>query len=127
MKQFIHWTGIISLVSGASLQFPAVAARLMPTESAGMLMHVFGVMAMFIGITLIICARDLGTRAPIVMWEGVLRLAGFALMTGYGLFWGGGVGLVASGILDGTVGILYLVLLPRHLRRGTVDLLFDRR
>ena len=75
MKAFVFWAAVISVVSGVGLQLPAVSAQLMPTEQPGMLLHVFGLMAAFIGATLIPCSRDLTRRGPIVAWEGVLRLA----------------------------------------------------
>ena len=55
MKAFVFWTAMVSLLSGAGLQFPAIAMLLMPTQQIGMLSHVFGLMAMFIGIAL--CSR----------------------------------------------------------------------
>jgi len=38
----------------------------MPTQSTGMLMHIFGSMAMFLGIMLMLCSRDLATRAHLL-------------------------------------------------------------
>ena len=49
MKTFVLWTGIISVLAGASFQVPEIASTPMPTEAPGMLMHLFGLMAIFIG------------------------------------------------------------------------------
>ena len=127
MKSVVFWTAMISVVSGLALQFPSLAAALMPTEPSGMLMHLFGCMAMFLGVMLIICSRDLTTRAPLVMWEGVLRVAGFGVMAGYGLWGGGGASLIGSGLFDLIVALIYFVGLPRHTGMSAIDLLLDRR
>lgn len=127
MKRFVFWTGMISVLAGASLQSPTIAAQMMPTERPGMLLHVFGLMAIFLGTMLILCSRDLLHRAPLVMWEGVLRLGGFTVMTGYGLWGGGGPSMVLSGVFDLVIGIVYLTALPRHVGRSAINLLLDRR
>jgi hypothetical protein len=126
MKQFIFWTGMLSLLAGAAFQFPALSSRLMPSEQPGMLMHVFGLMAMFQGVMLVFCARDLRNRGNLVAWEGILRGGGFAVMAGYGLFGDAGFLAVATGVFDLLIGIVYLVGLPRHLGIPLSDLLLDR-
>ena len=126
MKQFVFWTGMISVVAGVAFQFPALSAQLLPSESPGMLMHVFGLMALFLGIMLVLSSRDLGSRGPLVAWEGVLRVGGFCAMAGYGLFGGAGMLAVASGVFDLMVGLVYLVGVPRHLGLTLADLLLDR-
>ena len=91
-----------------------------------MLMHVFGLMALFLGIMLVLSSRDLARRGPLVAWEGVLRVGGFCTMTGYGLFGGAGMLAVGSGVFDLIVGMVYLLGLPGHLRVSLIDLLLDR-
>lgn len=117
---------MISVVSGLSLQFSQIAQLLMPTEQAGMVMHLFGAMAVFLGVMLIYCSRNLHARGVLVAWEGVLRLFGCAIMVYFGVLGGAGVMAVASGLFDGAVGIAYLIWLPRHLQCQVGDLLFDR-
>lgn len=99
---------------------------LMPTERQGMLMHLFGIMAVFIGITLVLCSSDLRRRGCVVLWETLLRIGGFCVMAGYGLFGGAGLPVAASGLFDLEVAVVYLVWLPRHLDVGFFDLLLDR-
>ena len=91
-----------------------------------MLLHVFGLMAMFIGATLVLCSRDLTRRGTIVAWEGVLRLGGAAVMGGYGTFGGGGLPMLAAGTFDLVVGLIYLIGLPRHLSSPLLNVLLDR-
>ena len=49
MKLFVLWTGVLSVLAGAGLQFTAVSGQLMPAEQPGMLVHLFGLMAAFLG------------------------------------------------------------------------------
>ena len=114
---------MVSLLSDAGLQFPAISMLLMPTQQIGMLSHVFGLMAMFIGIAL--CSHDLAQRGPIVAWEGMLRLGGFVVMAGYGIFGDGGLPMLSAAGFDLVVGLIYLIALPRHLRTSLTSLLFD--
>ena len=127
MKPFVFWTGIISVASGIVLQFPFLTSILMPLEQPGMSQNLMGLMAIFIGITLVICSRDLKNRGQIVVWEGVIRLFGFAIMAGYGIFGGKGISLVVIGLFDLVVGVIYLIAIPRHLGVSLKLLIFDKQ
>jgi hypothetical protein len=127
MRRFVFWTGVISVAAGVGLQSPALAAALIPSAEPGWLIHVFGVMAVFIGVMLALCSRDLRARGSLVVWEGILRLSGFAIMGYYGLFGHAGVRVATAGLFDLIVGATYLVWLPRHLQASFVDLLLDRQ
>ena len=127
MKAFVFWTGIVSILSGAGLQLPALSAYLTPGTPSGMLLHVFGPLAIFLGVMLQIYSRDLEHRGVLVAWEGVLRLAAGALMAAYGIIGDAGLVAAAAGLGDFTVGVIYLGWLPRHLGVSLVELLFDRR
>ena len=89
-------------------------------------MHIFGLMAVFLGVMLILCSRDLHSRGTLVAWEGVLRVGGFLAMAGYGLFGGAGILAAGSGVFDLIVGVIYLVGLPHYLSVSLADLLLDR-
>ena len=80
MKAFVIWTGVLSILAGTAFQFPMLSAQLMPGAAPAMLPRVFGLMAIFLGVMLVFCARDLTHRGVLVAWEGVLRLAGGAVM-----------------------------------------------
>ena len=126
MRKFVFWTGIANILVGAALQFPRVSMRLMPAEPTTMVGHLFGAIAVLTGAMLVLCSRDLKRRGTLVAWEGVLRLVGFAGMTGYGVLCDGGFPIVLSGLLDGLIGVAYLRALPRHLGVSLADLLLDR-
>lgn len=127
MKKFVFWTGMISILAGFALQWPSLAPVLMPSAEPGMLLHLFGAMAMFLGTMLIVCSRDLRNRGSLVVWEGVLRLGGFGVMAGYGLLGGGGPSVVAAGVFDLAVGLAYLVGIPRTVGIALSALLLDQR
>ena len=120
MKAFVFWTAMVSLLSAAGLQFPAISMLLMPTQQIGMLSHVFGLMAMFIGIAL--CSRPtrshrrLGGHVAIGRFcrHGRLRTSG-----------DGGLPMLSAAGFDLVVGLIYLIALPRHLRTSLTSLLFD--
>lgn len=125
MKGFIVWTGVLSALVGAGVQFPAVSSRIVPGVPTGMLLHLFGLVAMFLGVMLVFCARDLKHRGVLVAWEGVLRLVGGAFLAGFGFFGDSGTAVAVSGLGDFTIGLTYLVLLPRHLGVSLAALLRD--
>jgi hypothetical protein len=126
MRKFVFWTGIANVLAGVALQFPSVSMKFMPSVPAGMVTHLFGAIAFLTGAMLVLCSRDLKHRGTLVAWEGVLRLVGFAIMTGYGVLCDGGFPVALAGLLDGLIGVAYLVALPRHLGVSLGDLLFDR-
>ncbi len=126
MRRFVFWTGMLSLSVGLGLQLQGLAAYLMPSAEPGMLLHLAGLMAMFMGIMLVVCSRDLQQRGALVLWEGVLRVSLFAVMAIYGLFGDGGPRVVMAGFGDLVIGVIYFIGLPRHLGVTFMDLLLDR-
>jgi hypothetical protein len=127
MRRFVFWTGMSSLSVGLGLQFQGLAACLMPSAEPGMLLHLSGLMAIFLGFMLMLCSRDLRRRGSLVIWEGILRVCLFGVMGSYGLFGAGGTRLAMAGFGDLIIGVVYFVWLPRHLQVSFMDLLLDRR
>jgi hypothetical protein len=125
MKRFVFWTGLLSLAAGTGFQFSAVAAWVLHPEPAGLAGQLFGAMAMFVGIMLMLCSRDLPRYGTLVLWESLLRVGGFVILGGHGWHQGNGF-LLAMGVGDLAIGVVYLVGLPRHLGVAFIDLLLDR-
>lgn len=73
MSLFVTMTALYSIYVGVRANIRVYRAINLPPPQA-MTASVFGCMAVFIGVLLILCARDLYNRGSIVMWEGVLRL-----------------------------------------------------
>jgi hypothetical protein len=126
MKKFVLATGALSAISGLAIQFPRVAATLSLGANPPLAVRVFGLVAIFLGLLLFLCSRDLRHRGAIVAWEGVLRLVGGLLISCYGAFGGHGVLVGLAGLGDLMIGVVYLALLPRHLGCSAADLLLDR-
>jgi hypothetical protein len=126
MKAFVFWTGITNLFAGVAFQFPAFSALILPSEQPGVYMHLFGLLVIFLGTTLVFCSRDLTHRGTLVVWEGILRVGGFAVFAGYGVFGRRGIPAFLSGLFDLSIGLTYLILLPRSLSSPLADLLLDR-
>ncbi|MFN0069296.1 MAG: hypothetical protein ACKVYV_16870 [Limisphaerales bacterium] len=127
MKAFIIWTGLVSGISGVALQVPSLTAQLFPVSPPALVLRVFGLVAVFLGLMLILCSRDLKNRGVVVIWEGMLRLVGGLVIAGYGIFGDHGVLMCLAGLGDFAIGGVYLVFLPRHLGVSTLDLLLDRQ
>lgn len=117
---------MLSGISGVLLQFSPISVRLFPEVHSSMLLHVFGLVAIFLGLMLIVCSRDLKHRAVLVIWEGVLRIVGGTVIVGYGVFGGHGILMTVLGIGDFAIGLVYLVCLPSHLKISFFDLLLDQ-
>lgn len=79
----------------------------------------------YLGILLIFCSRKIKSRASIVYWEGILRIALLFLLTGYGFFGGIGIALALVGIVDLVIGSIYIFGLPRTLNVKAGNLLRD--
>jgi hypothetical protein len=126
MRKFVFWTGMASVLVGAALQCPSVSMQFMPSDPTSIAAHLFGALAFCIGAMLVLCSRDLKHRGTLVAWDGVLRLVGFVIMTGYGVLCDGGFQIALLGLLDGLIGVAYLVALPRYLGVSLTDLLLDR-
>ena len=126
MIRFVFWTGMISMLAGTALQFPRMASLLMPSERPGMLMNLFGLMAVFLGIMLIFCSRDLNRRVTWFYWKGFFELVGSLswLATEYGGTLG--MSVAVAGLFYLIVGLIYLFGLPKHRGVSFVDLLLDK-
>ena len=127
MKAFIVSTGLVSGLAGVGLQVPSVGAQLFPAPPPTLVLRVFGLVAVFLGLMLILCSRDLKHRGVLVAWEGVLRLVGGAVIAGYGFIGDYGILTGLAGLGDFAIGGVYLIFLPRHLGIATLVLLLDRK
>lgn len=127
MKAFIICTGLVSGLAGVGLQVPSLNAQLFPAPPPALVLRVFGLVAIFLGLMLILCSRDLRHRGVLVAWEGVLRLVGGAVIAGYGFIGAYGLLTGLAGLGDFAIGVVYLIFLPRHLGIPTLDLLLDHK
>ena len=127
MKAFIICTGVVSGLAGVGLQVPSLNAQLFPAPPPVLVLRVFGLVAIFLGLMLILCSRDLKHRGVLVAWEGVLRLVGGSVIAGYGFIGDYGLLTGLAGLGDFAIGVVYLIFLPRQLGIPTLDLLLDHK
>ena len=127
MRKFVFWTGIYDIVMAGSLACPWVVRMLgVPLPESYFWLWFAAVLVMYLGVLLVISSRNLKARAPVIYWEGILRLVGFLLMAGFGLFGGLGPAVVLIGVVDLIIGLVYLIGLPKALNTPAMDILLDR-
>jgi hypothetical protein len=83
--------------------------------------------ALYTGIILILGSRDLRIFGGIILWEGVLRFLGAAILTPAGLFFEYGWIVVVLGLTDLAWGIVFFAIVPRRTGLSVRDLLTGRR
>ena len=87
MRKFVSWTGVLHLVASTTFLFPSIARFLGVTvPESSFWVWTVAVSVFYLGIALILCSRDLTSRASLVYWEGILRLVAFLLFAGFGFF-----------------------------------------
>lgn len=125
MSLFVTMTALHSIYAGVRANIRVYRAGDLPAPQA-MTASVFGCMAVFIGVLLILCARDLESRGSIVMWEGVLRVVAGGVMMYFTLKDTPGTMPRTRPLFDLIVGLIYVVALPIVLERPSLHLLLDR-
>ena len=127
MPKFIFWTGVYNIVLGLGFLLPPLVEFLqVPAPASGFWVRLPATIVIYLGIMLVICSKKLRERASIVYWEGILRVALFLLLAGYGFFGGIGFAMALVGIVDLVIGLGYVLGLPRSLEVRAGDLLMDR-
>lgn len=89
MKQFVFWTGVYNILLGLGFFLPPLISFLrVPVPESGVWVQLPATIVVYLGVLLILCSRNLRSRASIVCWEGILRIAAFFLLASYGFFGG---------------------------------------
>lgn len=126
MKIFVFWTGVYNIVAGIGLFFPALFHALGVRFPVSVVWtELIGFLVVFLGLMLIWCSRDLAARGQLVYWDGVLRLVVFLHMGWFGFFGDTGPTFGAIGVIDGLIGLGYLLGLPKATGRGHASLMWD--
>ncbi len=126
MRKFVFWTGIYNIVVALTVACPWVAKLCgTPLPTSYFWLWLPSLFLIFLGILLVICSRNLKARAPLVYWDGILRIACFLLMAGFGVFGGLGAAITLLGIIDLAIGLVYLIGLPKALNTPPKNLLLD--
>jgi len=114
MQKFIFWTGVYDIIVGIGLSFPWFTTLLrIKLPNSNFWLWFAAAVVIYVGISLIFCSRNLQSRAPLVLWCGIIKILAFFLLVGFG-FWGG-LGLMAGvfGIIDLITALVYLIGFPK--------------
>ena len=126
MKKFVFWTGVYNILLGLGFLFPPLVDFLgVPAPESGVWVQLPAIIIIYLGVLLILCSRNLRSRASIVFWEGILRIVIFFLLAGYGFFGGLGISMALVGTVDLIIGLIYVFGLPRSLEVKGSQLLLD--
>jgi len=126
MRKFVFWTGILNVVSGLGFVSGAVSFLGIKLPASGIWNWGLGAAIIYSGVVLVLCSRNLATRASLVYWEGFLRIVGFLLFVGFGFFGDFGIVTGILGIVELLIGLVYLIGLPKALNTTAANLLLDR-
>ena len=114
MPTFVFWTGIYDFALALGIAIDPIRDTLGMRFSDSGPPYVIALLLCYIAATLVIASRDIPTYAPIIYWEGILRLAFFPVLVRYGFF--GDFGPVAGliGCVDAAIGLIYLIGLATY-------------
>jgi hypothetical protein len=127
MRKFVFWTGIYDIVMASTISCPWVVKMLgVPLPESYFWLWFAAALVIYLGVVLVISSRNMTARAPLIYWEGILRLVGFVLMAGFGIFGGLGLAVTLLGIVDLIIGLVYLVGLPKALNTPAMNIILDR-
>lgn len=123
LRKFVFITGFLDIPIGLATW----AAAILESHDThfGALMTC-GAFLMFAGAALMWSAQDLNVRAPIVFWQGLVRLTAVGsilYMVPAGIAESWQYGIVA---FDGIIALVYIVGTVRHTGAGFFRLLFGK-
>jgi hypothetical protein len=110
LQKFVYWTGAFDFVVGAATWAGAMSnpqpAQFVPLMTLGMFLMMAAALLMW-------ASKDLGGRAPVVFWQGLVRLVAVisifvAVPLGLSQTWEYGIA-----VFDGIIGITYVIGIKR--------------
>lgn len=122
-RKFVFITGFLDIPIGLATW---AAAILEPHDTHFGALMTCGAFLMFAGAALMWSAQDLNVRAPIVFWQGLVRLTAVGsilYMVPAGIAESWQYGIVA---FDGIIALVYIVGTVRHTGAGFFRLLFGK-
>lgn len=123
LRKFVFITGFLDIPIGLATW---AAAILEPHDTHFGALMTCGAFLMFAGAALMWSAQDLNVRAPIVFWQGLVRLTAVGsilYMVPAGIAESWQYGIVA---FDGIIALVYIVGTVRHTGAGFFRLLFGK-
>ena len=122
-RKFVFITGFLDIPIGLATW---AAAILEPHDTHFGALMTCGAFLMFAGAALMWSAQDLKVRAPIVFWQGLVRLTAVGsilYMVPAGIAESWQYGIVA---FDGIIALVYILGTVRHTGAGFFQLLFGK-
>ncbi|MBU1341656.1 MAG: hypothetical protein KKE44_23730 [Proteobacteria bacterium] len=127
-RQWVFWTGISNIIAYGALLCPITFKEFLNTSnrlghSLGLggtvfampenvnhviMINILGLLVVFAGICLIVASFDIYKRTWFIFLEGLLRMIVFLFFFYYVLFSNAAQILLLFGIIDLTIGIIYM-------------------
>ena len=123
LKKFVWITGLLDIPIGLATW---AAAILEPQDTHFGALMTCGTFLMFAGAALMWSAQDMKTRAPIIFWQGFVRLTAVAsiiYMVPKGIAESWQYGIVA---FDGTIALVYIVGMMTHTGASFLRLMIGK-
>jgi len=123
LRKFVLITGFLDIPIGLATW---AAAILEPQDTHFAALMTAGAFLMFAGAALIWSTRDMMVRAPIIFWQGFVRLtacAAIIYMVPKGIAESWQYGIVA---FDGTIGLVYILGMMKHTGASFFELMLGK-
>lgn len=127
LRKFVFWTGASDYLVGLATWGGALGVALAePDKGRFVPLVTLGTFLLMAAALLVWASRDLEKRAPVVFWQGLVRLtaiAGVIYAVPHGLSEVWEYGLLG---IDGPIGLTYVIGAMRVTKKSFVDLLLCR-
>jgi hypothetical protein len=123
LKKFVLITGFLDIPIGLATW---AAAILEPQDAHFGALMTCGAFLMFAGAALMWSAQDMAARAPVIFWQGFVRLtavASIVYMVPKGIAESWQYGIVA---FDGTIALTYIFGMLKHTGASFVQLMVGK-
>ena len=126
LSKFVFWAGIYNLVLAAGMAVSTVTRALGINIADPVLGQMIAGFLLFTAVIQMFGSRDLETYGWTIFWEGILRWIAALLLVAHGFFGhlGGMAGVLGLG--DFLIGLVFLFILPRVIRKSPAELLAGR-
>ncbi|ASJ73471.1 hypothetical protein IMCC3135_16945 [Granulosicoccus antarcticus IMCC3135] len=104
-KKFVQITALLNFPIALVMMFPAINA---PEPDTFVITVVLGAFMIFTGVALLWAVSDIRNRAPVVVWGGLVRYAGFVAVAYAGLLGFAPKIFVAIAAMDLVTATIYI-------------------
>lgn len=123
LRKFVLITGFLDIPIGLATW---AAAILEPQDTHFGALMTCGAFLMFAGAALMWSSQDMKARAPIIVWQGLVRLTAVAAIIymvpkGIAESWQYGIC-----VFDGTIGLVYIIGIIKHTGASFLQLLLAK-